>query len=159
MHTFTYSEARDDLKAVLSKVIDGLEVAVITRAEGNVVIMSKAHYNGLMETLYLLSSPKNAERLNESIAQLTPVEIKNTEISLSSNISALAEKIAAVQDITLSQYIENLIQDDVISMQESYSKIKMTNEEYRHFIEVCESDLKISQAIVKAAKLLDEENF
>jgi len=32
--------------------------------------MSKEDYTSMEETLYLLSSPKNAERLMESIAQL-----------------------------------------------------------------------------------------
>lgn len=32
--------------------------------------MGQEHYDSLMETLYLLSSPNNAARLNESIAQL-----------------------------------------------------------------------------------------
>jgi len=33
------------------------------------VVMSKEDYTSMEETLYLLSSPKNAERLMESIAQ------------------------------------------------------------------------------------------
>lgn len=71
MHVFTYTDVRNNLKSVLDKVIDDADVAVITRKEGqHAVVMGQAHYDSLMETLYLLSSPNNAARLNESIAQL-----------------------------------------------------------------------------------------
>ncbi len=33
----------------------------------NFYVMSKSDYNGMLETLHLLSSPKNAERLLKSI--------------------------------------------------------------------------------------------
>ena len=71
MHVFTYTDARNNLKSVLDKVIDDVDVAFITRKEGgHAVVMGQDHYDSLMETLYLLSSPNNASRLNESIAQL-----------------------------------------------------------------------------------------
>ena len=71
MHIFTYSDARNNLKSVLDKVNNDADVAFITRKEGgNAVIMGQEHYDSLMETLYLLSSPNNANRLTESIAQL-----------------------------------------------------------------------------------------
>ncbi|WP_026878545.1 type II toxin-antitoxin system prevent-host-death family antitoxin [Ignatzschineria larvae DSM 13226] len=71
MHVYTYSDARNNLKLVLDKVVEDAEVAFITRKDGgHAVIMGQDHYDSLMETLYLLSSPNNANRLNESIAQL-----------------------------------------------------------------------------------------
>lgn len=71
MHIFTYSDARNNLKSVLDKVNNDADVAFITRKEGgHAVIMGQEHYDSLMETLYLLSSPNNAHRLTESIAQL-----------------------------------------------------------------------------------------
>lgn len=71
MHIFTYSDARNNLKSVLDKVNNDADVAFITRKEGgHAVIMGQEHYDSLMETLYLLSSPNNANRLTESIAQL-----------------------------------------------------------------------------------------
>ena len=71
MQVFTYTDARNNLKSVLDKVIEDADVAVITRKEGNhAVVMGQEHYDSLMETLHLLSSPNNAARLNESIAQL-----------------------------------------------------------------------------------------
>ena len=60
-----------DKKEMLDKVIEDADVAVITRKEGShAVVMGQEHYDSLMETLHLLSSPNNTARLNESIAQL-----------------------------------------------------------------------------------------
>ena len=71
MQVFTYTDARNNLKSVLDKVIEDADVAVITRKEGShAVVMGQEHYDSLMETLHLLSSPNNTARLNESIAQL-----------------------------------------------------------------------------------------
>lgn len=43
----------------------------VTRSNGeDMVLISKADYESMQETLYLLSSPENARRLNEGIQQL-----------------------------------------------------------------------------------------
>lgn len=81
MHVFTYTDARNNLKSVLDKVIDDADVAVITRKEGqHAVVMGQDHYDSLMETLYLLSSPNNAARLNNSIAQLRSSQTKPRDL-------------------------------------------------------------------------------
>lgn len=81
MNVFTYTEARNNLKSVLDKVIEDADVAVITRKEGqHAVVMGQEHYDSLMETLYLLSSPNNAARLNESIAQLRASQTKQRDL-------------------------------------------------------------------------------
>ena len=71
MHVFTYTDARNNLKSVLDKVIDDADVAVITRKEGqHAVVMGQDYYNSVMETLHLMSSPSNAAHLAKSIAEL-----------------------------------------------------------------------------------------
>ena len=71
MHVFTYTDARNNLKSVLDKVIDDADVAVITRKEGqHAVVMGQDYYNSVMETLHLMSSPSNAAYLAKSIAEL-----------------------------------------------------------------------------------------
>lgn len=71
MQIFTYSDARNNLKTVLDRVIDDADVAMITRKEGqHAVVMGQDHYNSLMETLHLMSSPSNAACLAKSIAEL-----------------------------------------------------------------------------------------
>lgn len=68
MQTVTYSEARDDLKSVLDKVVADRAPVMITRQRGeNVVLISASEWAGMEETLYLLRSPKNAEWLLEAV--------------------------------------------------------------------------------------------
>lgn len=70
MRIVTYTEARKNLKAVLDQVVDDADYTIIARRDGeDVVVMSLDHYNSLMETLYLLRSPANAEHLSKSIEQ------------------------------------------------------------------------------------------
>ena len=71
MRTVHFSDARNNLKAVIDQAIDDHDAVLITRRDApNAVIMSQAQYDSWMETMYLLSSPANAARLVESIAQL-----------------------------------------------------------------------------------------
>lgn len=66
-----YSEFRINLKKFLDAVEDGNETLVIKRATGRgSVMISLDEYNSLMETVHLLSSKKNADRLYESIQQM-----------------------------------------------------------------------------------------
>ena len=76
MQIYTYTEARTHFKTVLDKVHDNADVAVITRNKSpSVVLMGQQHYDSLMETLYLLSSPANARHLMRSIEQVERGEI------------------------------------------------------------------------------------
>ena len=67
----TFSHARNALKSVLDSVVRDSDVAIISRrdAEGDAVVMSLDHYNSLMETLHLLSTPANAAALARAIRQ------------------------------------------------------------------------------------------
>jgi antitoxin YefM len=71
MNVISYTDARNNLKSVLDRVIDDADVAVITRKEGqHAVVMGQDYYNSVMETLHLMSSPSNAVHLAKSIAEL-----------------------------------------------------------------------------------------
>jgi antitoxin YefM len=70
MQTITFSDARNQLKQVLDRVVDDADYTVITRRDAeDAVVMSLDSFNGLMETVHLLRSPANAEHLARSIAQ------------------------------------------------------------------------------------------
>ena len=70
MRTINFSEARSTLKDVFDYVVVDDDVTIITRRDaGDVVVMSLDSYNSWRETMHLMSSPANARRLNESIAQ------------------------------------------------------------------------------------------
>lgn len=76
MKTVNYTELRDKLKSNLDMVCEDNETLIVYRPGGkSVVMMSLDEYNSHKETEYLLSSPKNAEHLLESIKQLERGEI------------------------------------------------------------------------------------
>jgi antitoxin YefM len=66
-----YSEFRTDLKKYLDSVEDNNETLIIKRKTGKgAVMISLDEYNSIMETMHLLSSKKNADRLYESMQQI-----------------------------------------------------------------------------------------
>jgi len=70
MKIISFTEARNSLKAVLDRVVDDASTTIITRRDAeDAVVMSLDYYNSLMETVYLLRSPANAEHLHRSISQ------------------------------------------------------------------------------------------
>lgn len=73
-----YSELRSKLKEFLDKVEDNNETVVIKRTSGKgSILISLTEYNSLMETMHLLSSKKNADRLYRSIDQLNNAQTVN----------------------------------------------------------------------------------
>jgi antitoxin YefM len=66
-----YTEFRKDLKEYLDAVEENQETLIIKRGSGKgAVLISLEEYNSIMETLHLLSSQKNAQRLFESMEQM-----------------------------------------------------------------------------------------
>jgi antitoxin YefM len=71
MDVTTYSNFHQNLKSHHDDVVNDQKALYVTRANGeDVVVLSKSDYEGLQETYYLMSGPKNAERLLESIKEL-----------------------------------------------------------------------------------------
>ena len=71
MDVLTYSDARANLKGVMDRVVNDRTQIVITRQKAEaVVLVSLEDWNAMEETMHLLSTPANAERLRESIRQL-----------------------------------------------------------------------------------------
>lgn len=62
---------RKDIYEMLEQTIKYNEPINISTKNGNAVVLSEEDYNGLMETVYLLSSPGMKEKL---------IEGKNTKI-------------------------------------------------------------------------------
>lgn len=70
MNILTFSEARAGFKQALDTVCRDHEPTVITRQRGeHVVMISLDDYNSMQETLHLLGTPTNADRLRQSIAE------------------------------------------------------------------------------------------
>lgn len=71
MDVLTYSDARANLKGVMDRVVKDRTQVVITRQKADaVVLVSLEDWNAMEETMHLLSTPTNAERLRSSIRQL-----------------------------------------------------------------------------------------
>ena len=81
MDVVTYSDARKNLKDVMDRVVDDSDFTVITRQRGEAVVMvSLSEWNSIQETAHVLSSPRNARRLRESIAELENEGAKEREL-------------------------------------------------------------------------------
>ncbi|ESQ75588.1 type II toxin-antitoxin system Phd/YefM family antitoxin [Asticcacaulis sp. AC402] len=71
MRHISYSAFRADLANQLDKVNEDHAPLLITRQNGApAVVMSLEDFSSWQETMYLRSSPKNAQRLDEAIAEL-----------------------------------------------------------------------------------------
>lgn len=87
MDAITYSQARKNFTSVMNQVCDDHAPIIITRqSEQPVVMMSLEDYNAISETLYLLKSPKNAQRLYKALEELKAGEHqKRTLLEAGSN--------------------------------------------------------------------------
>jgi antitoxin YefM len=69
MEIVTYSETRANLKAIMDRAVNDHTPIAITRQRGKPVVMVDLDdWNAMQETMYLMSTPNNAKRLMESIA-------------------------------------------------------------------------------------------
>ena len=67
----SFTELRQNMARYFDRVTSDCEPLVVTRhgGKGNIVVMSEDEFAGWQETVHLLSSPKNAERLMASVRQ------------------------------------------------------------------------------------------
>ncbi len=71
MDAITYTQARKNFTSVMNQVCDDHTPIIITRqSERPVVMISLEDYNAIEETMYLLRSPKNAQRLYKALEEL-----------------------------------------------------------------------------------------
>jgi len=76
-----YTEFRTRLKKFLDTVESDNETLIIKRGSGKgTVMISLDEYNSIMETVHLLSSKSNADRLYESIRQMKSGNTFNKEL-------------------------------------------------------------------------------
>lgn len=81
MQVVNFTEARNNLKSLFDSVYQDSEEVIVNRKNGeNVVIISLDSYNAMKETNYLLSSPKNRERLLNSLANARAGKVTQREL-------------------------------------------------------------------------------
>ena len=66
----TASEARQRLFPLIEEVNEDQVAVEIVSKRGTAFLVSADEYRSLKETVYLLQSPANAERLRESLAEV-----------------------------------------------------------------------------------------
>jgi antitoxin YefM len=82
MEAVAYSNFRQNLRSIMKKVNDDAERLVVTTNDNsNIVVMSQDDYNAWMETFYLMQSPTNRRRIDDSIEQLENGLGKEHELS------------------------------------------------------------------------------
>jgi antitoxin YefM len=72
----SFSDLRKRLAHFMDRAVDDRDAILVTR-QGHepVVMLAQSEYESMLETLHLKSSPANARRLDESIAQAERGEV------------------------------------------------------------------------------------
>lgn len=82
MQAITYTHARNNLTATMDKTIADHEPVIITRQNGEaVVMMSLEDFQAWEETAYLLNSPANARKLMKSLNEAGRGKVQSKSIS------------------------------------------------------------------------------
>jgi antitoxin YefM len=90
----TYTQARANLAETLNDVEENRSVVVIRRrGRPGVALIAEEELSSLMETVHLLRSPANAQRLLDAIS-----EVKTGSYETAPSIEALAEELGLEQE-------------------------------------------------------------
>jgi antitoxin YefM len=78
MSHVSYTDLRNNLAKYMDEVCDSHAPLYVTRQNGRTIVMvSEDDFEGVVETVHLLTSPANAERLHRSMAELERGSVKN----------------------------------------------------------------------------------
>ena len=77
----TASEARQRLFPLIEEVnADQVAVEIVSK-KGTAFLVSADEYRSLKETVYLLQSPRNAQRLRESLAEVAAGAVESRDLA------------------------------------------------------------------------------
>lgn len=83
MQAVFYSKARNNLRELINHVCDDFDEYIITtKDDKKAVLISYDEYNAMQETMYLLSSKTNRDRLNEAVDQIENLQFTKREIDV-----------------------------------------------------------------------------
>ncbi len=81
MHTISDTHFHSHLNQTLDQVVENHTPMLITRQNGKqAVVMGLDDFHAYEETAYLMASPKNAERLNQAIAEVEAGKITQHDL-------------------------------------------------------------------------------
>lgn len=79
--TTSYTDARQHLADLLDRAVDDREIVRITRrGHGDVILIAADEIEGLLETVYLFRSPRNAERLLQALDEALQGRAKEQKV-------------------------------------------------------------------------------
>jgi antitoxin YefM len=82
MQAMFYSAARNNLRSMINSVCNDCEEYIITTKDNqSAVLISYEEYASMKETMYLLSSKTNRDRLMDSIEEIEKGEFTVREIA------------------------------------------------------------------------------
>jgi antitoxin YefM len=83
MHTIPLDHAKQDLEAVVARVLADAEPAVLRTPSGeSVVVVPLDDFEAWQETNYLLRTPANVEHLRKSIAEAQTGRVSPRDLDL-----------------------------------------------------------------------------
>ncbi len=102
------TNARKELFTLIEKLNQGDAPILITSKAGNAYLIAESEYEGMLETLHLMSSPKNYAILLKSIAEFEAGKGKVIEFPFTEESSEL-KKISAAKRTSSKSVIKKKI--------------------------------------------------
>jgi antitoxin YefM len=94
--SIAYTNARNGLASLLDRVSKNSEIVIINRKnKPDVALISKQELDGLLETVYLLRSPANAQQLFKAIEESKQMDNSAVEPQ---SIQDLCEDLGIVRE-------------------------------------------------------------
>lgn len=87
------------------------------------------------------------------------IKTERIEARFLPDVKLLAERAAVATGVSLTDYLAKLVREDAPKALKEHTEIQLTNQQFDHFIEICEAECEPSQVIRNAARRLDEEGF
>ncbi|WP_188364020.1 type II toxin-antitoxin system Phd/YefM family antitoxin [Marinicella pacifica] len=82
MDSINYSSFRKSMAEYLDRVNEDSSPVLITRQKGaSAVLIGLDDFHAMQETIYLMASPKNAQNLNESIAEIESGKVVDIDLN------------------------------------------------------------------------------
>jgi len=83
MQAVFYSHAKSNLKEIINKVCDNFDEYVITtKDDKSAILISYDEYSAMKETMYLLSSKNNRDRLSDAIEQIENSQFTKRDVKI-----------------------------------------------------------------------------
>lgn len=83
MQAIAYSQARNGLRDIINQVCDNFEQFIITtKTKQSAVLLSQEEYDSMVETMYLLSSKNNRDRLIDAVDEIDALTFTKKDINV-----------------------------------------------------------------------------